>query len=343
MNKILFSTACLLASLFMIGCDTDVEPMDINQPGIEHQNAEQYAKYLANLKNYKAGKHKVLFGWFDNISKNPTSQGENIHAVPDSLDYLVLKEPRYINARETKEIDDLHRNKGTKVLYEISFPAIKAQYDTEKKAFTEKKENAGKSFTAFNTYLVDSVGAKLSYCDKYNLDGVVITFEGKTTIYLTEQEKEELAAMENDFMGIAKDWKARHAGKSLVFAGKPQNITDQTIFKEVDYIIIPCIDVKTGSGVSYLVNKAAVEGVPTDKFVPWVSTTSLDASDLKTGYWANGVVAVLGAAKWVAGEYENYQPAGLAVDNINTDYYHANFTYPTLRKAISIINPTVQN
>lgn len=343
MNKILFCAACLLLSLFASSCETDIENVDINQPGIEHQNAEEYAKYLANLRSYKASKHKALFGWFDNSVKNPASQGQNIYAVPDSLDFLVLKEPRYINAREAKEIDYLQQNKATKVLYEISFPALKEQYDAEKKAFMEQKENANKTFVSFNTYLVDSVGTKLSYCDQYKLDGVVMTFESKTTIYLTDLEKEELAAIENDFMGMAKDWKNRHADKMLVYAGKPQYITDQTIFNEVSYIIIPCLNAKTSSAVSYNVNKATVEGVPTDKFVPWVSTTSLDAGDLKTGYWTNGVLAVLGAAKWVATEYEDYHPAGLAIDNINTDYYHANFTYPTLRKAISIINPTVQN
>ena len=38
----------------MSSCDTDVEPVDINQPGIERQNPELYQRYLASIRAYKA-------------------------------------------------------------------------------------------------------------------------------------------------------------------------------------------------------------------------------------------------------------------------------------------------
>ena len=162
-------------------------------------------------------------------------------------------------------------------------------------------------------------------------------------IYLDEEEKNEAIGLENDFIGIAKDWKERHSDKMLVLAGKPQNIVDQTIFGMASYIVIPCDDATTDSGVTFNVNMAAVQGVPSDKFVPFVSACSLDAADMKTGYWANSVSAMLGAARWVATAHTSFSVAGLAIDNVNNDYYHANFTYPNVRKAISIINPTVKN
>ena len=341
-KNIAYSMTCLAMILLMGSCNTDIEPVDINEPGIDKQNPELYAKYLTSLKAYKNSKHKVVLGWFDNSAKMPASQGQNIHSVPDSLDYIVLKYPADLNEREYKEITNLRQQKGTKVMYDISFETIKSTYDKALKAFNENPANQGKAFTAFNSWLIDSVQVKLALCDRYNYDGVVMSFEGKVTIYMTEAEKTKMLEQENVFIGIAKDWKERHTNKTLILAGKPQNITNQEIFTMASYIIIPCQSATTEGKLAYNMGKAAVEGVPTDKFIPMVSTTSLDATDLKTGYWVNNVVAVLGAAKWVASDHTGYQIAGLAIDNVNTDYYHANFPYPTVRKTISIINPTVK-
>lgn len=69
---------------------------------------------------------------------------------------------------------------------------------------------------------------------------------------------------------------------------------------------------------------------------------SLDATDTKTGYWTNNQYAALGAARWAITEHTNYDIAGLSLVDINADYYHSAFTYPVVRKAISIINPSVK-
>jgi hypothetical protein len=333
---------CLALALFMGSCDTDIETVDINEPGIETQNTELYTTYLTNLKAYKASTHKVVFGWFDNSKKMPASQGQSIIAVPDSIDYLVLASPTNLNTRELNEIETIRTTKATKTLYEINFETIRTAYDAELQAFQENADNAGKTFTSFNTYLVDTVQARLALCEKYNYDGVVMTFYGKSKIYLGEDEKTETIGQENDFVGIAKDWKERHTDKMLVLAGKPQNITDQTIFDLASYIIIPCESATSQSGVTYLMDKAAVTGVPTNKLLPLVTLYSLDTSDTKTGYWTGGAYAAIGAAQWAASDHDSFTIAGLALDNINNDYYHATFVYPTVRKAISIINPTVK-
>jgi hypothetical protein len=168
-----------------------------------------------------------------------------------------------------------------------------------------------------------------------------MAFNAKTKIYMTEQEKAVQRALENAFLGIAKDWKERHAGKVLVLAGKPQNVDDKTILDAASYIIIPCDEATNEGGVIYNFNKAAVEGVPSEKFVPFVMLYSTDATDTKTGYWGDRFAAI-GAARFCAAVHSGYKVAGLALGNINSDYYHANFVYPVVREAISIVNPTVQ-
>lgn len=342
-RKITFAVAGLSALFIMSSCDTDIEPVDINEPGIENQNDALYESYLQNLRAYKASNHKVIFASFDNSQKQPYSQGQQLNAVPDSIDYLLLNSPADVTPEEMYKMNELREKKGTKVLYRISFEDIKAVYDANVAAFQAVPENAGKAYpVSFNNYLVDSVTVALDNCTKYNFDGVVMAYNGKFKLYMSEVERETFISYENDFIGIAIDWAQRNADRTLIFQGKPQNVINQEIFKLAKYIIIPCTDETSASGLTFNVSSAVKEGVPVSKLLPSVQLYSTDATDTKTGYWSNGTPAALGAAQWAATEHESYDIAGLCMENINADYYHSDFTYPTVRKAISILNPTVK-
>ncbi len=335
--------AIVALSAFVASCDTDVEPIDINNPGVDNQNPGLYESYLTNLRAYKKGAHKVAMGWFDNSHKTPNSQGQHIHAVPDSLDYVVLTHPDNLEAFELSEISEIRSKKGTKVLFEISFEDLKVQYDADKQDFDAANEDATKTFPQFNNYLVDSVKAKLDLVEKYNYDGVVMAYNGKLKIYMDETEKAEFIGWENDFIGIADDWATRHADKELILMGKPQNVLNTSIFSKAKYLVLPAESATSASELTYLAQKALAEGVPADRFVALVTTPSLDTSDTSTGYWTGSQVAILGAAYWAASAYADFTVAGIGITNISNDYYHSSFTYPNVRKAISIINPNVKN
>lgn len=329
-----------IAAFSFAACDTDVEAVDINEPGIEEQNPDLYANYLANLRAYKASNHKVVFGWFDNSAKLPASQGQTIAAVPDSLDYLVVTVPDSLTGQEMYQIQQLKADKAISTLYEINFSTIRNAYDAEKQAFDEDTTSTG-TFQGFNSYLVSKMQTQLTYCQKYGFDGIVFSFTAKTKIYMTEEEKTENLGYENDFLGIAKDWAERNTDRTLVLSGSAQNVSDQSVFSLAKYIIIPCESATNEGAVTYNMNKAAVDGVPVAKLLPMVQLYSLDATDTKTGYWGTKYAA-LGAAQWVASDHTGLAPAGLAMKDIDNDYYHADFVYPTVRQAISIINPTVK-
>ncbi len=335
--------ACIAVSAFVASCDTDVESIDIKNPGVDNQNPGLYENYLSNLRAYKKGAHKVAMGWFDNSAKAPNSQGQHIHAVPDSLDYVVLTSPDNLTERELSEIDEIRTKKGTKVVFEISFEDLKVQYDAEKQEFDDSNEDESLSFPQFNNYLVDSVKAKLSLVEKYNYDGVVMAYNGKLKIYMTEVEKMEFVGWENDFIGIAADWASRHSDKELILMGKPQNIQNTSVFDKAKYLVLPAQSEISASALTYLAQKALAEGVPSDRFVVLVTTPSLDTSDTSTGYWSGNQVAMLGAAKWAASTYADFTVAGIAIQDMRNDYYHSAFTYPNVRTAISIINPNVKN
>lgn len=339
--KHIFQSALCLSAAFLLGsCDTDVETIGINEPDISRQNGELYEKYLSNLREYKAAEHKIVVAYFDNSNKKPVSQGQVLSAVPDSIDYLVLTSPANTTAEEMAQMQQVRSQKGTSVLYQISFEAIYSDYNAMLKDFEAYPDNADKTFISFNDFLVDSVQTALSYCTKYNYDGIVMAYQGKAKLYMSEEEKVRYTGYENDFIGIATDWAQRNTDRMLLFQGKPQNVIDQTIFSLAKYIILPCSDQTSESGMAKTVFMAAAEGVPTNKFIPMVTMTSLDATDKKMGYWGTSL-AVTGAARWVAAPHNGLAMAGLAIERANNDYYHANYTYPTLRQAIGTINPSV--
>ncbi len=343
--------ACFVLSVCFTGCSnwTDTESMKINESNIQNQNPKLYAQYLTKLRAYKDSEHKIVISWFDNSNKLPINQAQHILALPDSLDYVSLMTPDTLTQSELDEIANVRENKATKFIFTIDFEAIKLIYDDRAKDFEAKKAKAeaeGKPFTLtypdFNSFLIDSVKTTLKLVDKYHYDGINVAYNGKLKLYMSDEDKVTYTGYENDFLGITLDWHSRHTDKILFYQGKPQNMIDQSILSDCKYIMLPCTDAVSSAGLVYTTNCACVQGVPTDKFIPIVQTTSLDNSDVKTGYWSNSVHAISGAATWVAEEHSDFSITGLGIYNISTDYYHPAWTYNYVRTAITTINPSIK-
>ncbi|KAB4029238.1 glycoside hydrolase family 18, partial [Bacteroides uniformis] len=80
------------------------------------------------------------------------------------------------------------------------------------------------------------------------------------------------------------------------------------------------------------------DGVPADRFIVSASTVSLDTTDKTTGYY-NALRALSEAAYWVTEPSAEFTKAGLAIENMQNDYYNATNTYQYVREAINIMNP----
>ena len=80
------------------------------------------------------------------------------------------------------------------------------------------------------------------------------------------------------------------------------------------------------------------DGVPADRFIVSASTISLDTTDKTTGYY-NALRALSEAAYWVTEPSAEFIKAGLAIENMQNDYYNATNTYQYVREAINIMNP----
>lgn len=328
---------CLVATLSLASCDdwTKVESLDIIDPIIENSNPELYEQYLSNLRQFKATKHKKTYAWFDNSVKNTYSRSQHVSDVPDSVDVISLMSPADIMTTELAEINQVREQKGTRFIYDIDFDAIRADYSTYVEELAATDEEAEP--IAFSDFLLNAFSTQLSYIGRYGFDGICFRFTGKATLHLSKDELKEYLQQAGIFAGYLADWHRRNAGKMLVFAGKPQNVIDKSIFDDCEMIFVSeGLDATNVDMFTYYLTLASQEGVPADKLGMMAACTSLDENDIKSGWFNDGTRAIASLGDWAA----THPVAGIGIYNISSDYF--NNTYSYSRAAIQAISPAVK-
>lgn len=306
---------------------TDTESINLKEPGISDQAPELYAKYLKNLQAYKNSDHKIVYGWFDNSEKVPFTRGQHIVDAPDSLDVIIMMTPELAEF-EMEDIATVHE-KGTKVYYSIS-------YDNILKEYTDKVKEGTETGT-FSAYLSAELSRLIAL--EAPFDGLVAEYRGSSPIYMSEADKAEAKANQDAFFGVISGWKNANANKQLVFKGYPANLIGQSVLSSCEHIILVTDDVRDAAQLGIEVFQALIaDGVPSDRFVVTASTVSLDATDKTTGFYDTGR-ALSEAAYWVTGVSTGFERVGLAIENMQNDYYNATNNYQYAREAINVMNP----
>lgn len=330
MKNIFIVASCFAAATCFSACDdwTEVENVTINTPGIEELNPEQYAKYLQNLVEYKNSDHKVVYAWFDNSEKTPFSRGQHISDAPDSLDVISMMYPAELAEFELTDMQKV-RAKGTKVVYTISFDKIRKEHADKVKEGTESG--------TFNAYLSAELTKQVGYADAF--DGIIAEYKGTNPVYMSAEQKAEAKKLQDAFFGAISAWKSSNADKMLTFQGYPENLIEQSVLSDCRHIILATDDVADDAQLSVVARLAmAASNVPTDRFVIAVSTVSMDIADKKTGYYGADR-ALKEAAYWTTEMSGDYTRAGLAIYNVQNDYYNAGNAYQYVKEAINIMNP----
>lgn len=320
---------------------TDVESLDINQNGLPEQNPALYAKYLENLRAYKESDHKQAYVWFDNSEKAPSSRAHHITDLPDSIDVVNMVYPGDLADFELKDMEEIRSEKGTKIVYTVSYDAIKKQYDQMVIEETEKNEN----YVApdFITYLKEHTQTELAYANTYNYDGIIVGYKGLSTVYMTAAEKAAYQNAQEAFLQEITTWQSANSGKMMSFEGSPQFLLNKTILQSSKHIILNTLSSKSAGALSIQAMQALVEGVPTDRFMVAASIRSLDGSDTSTGYYDGNLRATTEAAYWVTSQENGFTKAGLAIYNVQGDYYNPANNYQYVKEAINIMNPAPKN
>lgn len=330
MKNIFIVASCFAAATCFSACDdwTEVENVTINTPGIEELNPEQYAKYLQNLVEYKNSDHKVVYAWFDNSEKTPFSRGQHISDAPDSLDVISMMYPAELAEFELTDMQKV-RAKGTKVVYTISFDKIRKEHADKVKEGTESG--------TFDAYLSAELTKQVGYADAF--DGIIAEYKGTNPVYMSAAQKAEAKKLQDAFFGAISAWKSSNADKMLTFQGYPENLIEQSVLSDCRHIILATDDVADDAQLSVVARLAmAASNVPADRFVIAVSTVSMDIADKKTGYYGTDR-ALKEAAYWTTEMSGDYTRAGLAIYNVQNDYYNAGNAYQYVKEAINIMNP----
>ena len=91
-TKITSLLTSVIGAFLFCGCDTDVEPLEI-------QKLKTYdEQYFQNIREFKKTDHEISFAYYENWSpiegvtgyKDPASWGERMVGLPDSIDIVNL-------------------------------------------------------------------------------------------------------------------------------------------------------------------------------------------------------------------------------------------------------------
>lgn len=345
---------------------TETESQGIQRPEFPQDNPELYARYIAALRSYKASNHQVLMAWFDNSEKQPVSRAHHPASVPDSVDIVSLLHPDELAAWEVDEINELQQ-KGTRVIFTFSYADMLAAYqatlppapdpepdpepgpDEELPAADEGGEVAPQP-DGFLPYLTEQTDHYLSLVAKYGYDGVSVFYEPLPLLYLKPEDRVIEQARHEAFAAKLSAWTSAHSDKLFIFEGRPQNLIDKSLLQCCAYIVIRSFATQKQATLSSDIRLVMREGVPVDRFVVGVTARSLNPIEESTGRFTDSegkftLSAVSEAALWAAVPEAGFDKAGVAVYNVQTEYYDTNPTqiYKYVREAISTMNPSPKN
>ncbi|MCO7114239.1 glycoside hydrolase family 18 [Bacteroides uniformis] len=280
------------------------------------------------MQEYKNSDHKIVYGWFDNSEKVPFSRGQHMSDVPDSLDVIIATTPDLAEF-ELEDIANVHE-KGTKVFYSIS-------YDNILKEHTDKVKE-GTETSAFSAYLSAELNRLIAL--EAPFDGIVAEYRGSNPIYMSEADKAEAKANRGYFLRCDIQLEECQFGVSnWCSRGILPTPIGQSVLSSCDHIILITNDATDVAQLGIEALEALMaDGVPADRFIVSASTVSLDTTDKTTGYY-NALRALSEAAYWVTEPSAEFTKAGLAIENMQNDYYNATNTYQYVREAINIMNP----
>lgn len=348
------SSIFLLASVLTFSsCNdwTDPESLDMRSPSFEEQNPQLYADYIKDLKNYKTSDHKVTFVSFNNPLDAPTKQAERLTTIPDSVDFICLNNPDNLNPVSQEEMIKI-REKGTRTVYNIDYASFETNWKEMVKANPELTEEDALR------YIGERTDAMLALCDKYNYDGIVIDYTGRSLVSLPPNALAEYNGRQQHFLGKVMAWQDTHSSKTLVFYGNVQYLVPEnmSMLSKYSYIMLKTAASTNPDDVAlkaYLALQAgedaasgiegAVSPVPTDRFMVCVELPQADDKDKVKGYWntvdasGNKMLAAQGAAQWITQQSVDYTRKGIFIMNIQNDYY--NNTYGYVREVVRIMNP----
>lgn len=298
--KLLIPT--LLAALLLAGCSdwTETESITINTVLPWEQDPQLWEEYKAAIRDYKSRDHSLIYVRFENSPEGAVSEKGFMRCLPDSLDIVSLTNAENFSRFDAEDMEWM-KSIGTRVLYQIDFAS-------DAQTLLDQAARDAAIDRAIATVQDDAL-------DGFSLTGIPKE-DGGATAAAAKAAVERLVA-------------ARSEGQLIAFEGNPAFIPQEDI-QSVDLFVLATEAVENGYDLRNVVLDAADWGVPKEKM--------LLAADFDGVYYDsdNAETPVLEA---MADNVIIYGPmAGLALYGIESDYYHYDGDWLTLRSIISRMN-----
>ncbi|MDD6252438.1 MAG: glycoside hydrolase family 18 [Bacteroidales bacterium] len=350
-----------LAAVALAGCSewTEPESVDFHYTTLEEKNPELYKAYFQSIRDYRSSDHKVVIAKYDNKPGIPSGRAEHITCLPDSVDYIILYNPE-VSASIADEMKEVRSLKGQKVLYQIEYKTIEAEYKAYAEAWNDAHQpvegEAGEetpvdpadTLVSLNSFVKEAAKARTAYLAEYGYDGVNIVYSSRNPASCTEEALVDLKAAQSAFLAPIAEALASCPDALVFFEGTPQYILENVeLINDADYLIIPATGAVNEYELTYELGLANRYGnIPADRFIVSVTTRSLVDPALTDGTFSgtdrNGKEksAIIGAAEWTAKTTSGVVKAGIAIENAQNDYFNLSQVYYNTREAISIMNPS---
>lgn len=352
MNNILKTIALSAAVLLSAAaCSkwTEQEPVDFNYLTPEDKNPELYDAYLQSIRDYHATEHQVLIARYDNKTGIPAGRADHITCLPDSVDYVVLNNYEIISENTMKEVREMREKKAVPTLIVLDCASLEKEYKAYLETLPENTPDAADetgdedetgTVDPRNQWFADKAAAFVNVAKQYGLDGIMVSYTGKGTLSLKDDEKAAVTAFQEAFFAPLTSYVAE-TGKLFFYEGNPNTLLiDRSFLSQAKYLIVPAEDVTVMVGFNFAVMMTMGNDIPSDRFV--IGVTALDVTDdtATDGLFSGDITAIEGAARWAVAPADGYTKAGVCVNHAQFDYYNMQDVYSGINAAISTMNPS---
>lgn len=330
-NTLIFNI--LLLCLAAVSCSewTTPESLEFEKNSIQQTDPELYGKYCEAVKEYKETDHKIMYVTFDNVDKI-SNGSNNIAMLPDSVDFVQLHNLE-IAEPVLKEMDAMRKKLGTRFVLRFSYNECLSEYQT----LEPTEPEAGiPTFEDFFAGQFAKVTAKVA---EYGLDGFTFAFTCGNPYEMTSSDRSALEQAQQMVFPQVSEWIGANADKKFFFEGYPHYILVDGVVDAAEYVILPTRSERATGDLAYRALQAVNSGkiAKDTRFLFAVETPSFIEEEYLVGQFVLGEQVPL-AAEWIAAD-ASFEKSGLAVWNVQRDYFDTRKIYSTVRRAIKTMNP----
>ena len=339
MRNILIPLLAVLA-LSLTACEwTEPENIDYTRQPVEV--GEGYDAYLESLRAFKETDHLIMILTMEGTSEYPVLQSQHLMSMPDSADYICMKNVAGLHPMIAEEIAEVREKKGTHVISYVDFGTASAEW----LAIKNNRMDAGEpepTMEECRAFFKTSAESQLAYCDEFGFEGVMVSFESNN---VGDENKNSQEA----FMGAVKEWKAAHPDHLMFMRGNIMNITDVDLRAQSGYYVIVL-----GGGSGAVRYKSTVRNIlrdveQRDRVVFEVTVPSAEEPE-QSGDSPRDAAEVILSDQMVGTDFTT---VGICVENAHDDYYNETYyayddiqrqnpirfgNYVNIRRAFPVLN-----